>query len=161
MEEKQRGSYDFLHGCDYNPEQWIRYPQVLEDDMKYMKEAHCNVVSLGIFSWALLEPEEGKYEFAFMDEMVERLTQNDIKIIMATPSAARPRWMAEKYPEVLRVGKDRRRIIYSQRHNHCYTSPVYRNKVANINRRIAERYKDNPNIIMWHISNELGGECYF
>lgn len=158
--EKSDRTYDFLHGCDYNPEQWMEYPKILEEDMKYMKEAHCNVVSLGIFSWALLEPQEGVYDFAFMDEMVDRLTENDIKIILATPSAARPRWMAEKYPEVLRVGKDRRRILYSERHNHCYTSPIYREKVAAINRRIAERYKDNKNIIMWHISNELGGECF-
>lgn len=75
----------FLHGCDYNPEQWQDYPDILEKDVQYMKDAHCNVVSLGIFSWANLEPEEGHYDFTFMDSIVERLAQNDIQIILATP----------------------------------------------------------------------------
>ncbi|MBQ4563000.1 MAG: beta-galactosidase [Lachnospiraceae bacterium] len=157
---KYSGFGQFLHGCDYNPEQWRMYPHVIEEDIAYMKKAHCNVVSLGIFAWALLEPAEGKYDFTFFDYVVERLTENGIKIILATPSAARPRWLAEKYPEVRRVAKSRHRELYNARHNYCYTSPVYREKVAQIDRLIAERYKDNKNIIMWHISNEIGGECH-
>jgi len=161
LEKKYTTKYrHMLHGSDYNPEQWRDYPEILEQDIQYMKEAHCNVVSLGIFSWATLEPEEGKYEFAFMDKIIERLTDNGIMINLATPSGARPRWLAEKYPEVLRVDKDMRRALYSMRHNHCYTSPVYREKITELNRRIAWRYKDNPNIILWHVSNEYGGECH-
>ncbi len=152
--------HGFLHGCDYNPEQWRDYPEVLEKDVQYMKEAHCNVVSLGIFSWASLEPEEGKYDFTFMDEVINRLTENGIYINLATPSGSRPRWLAEKYPEVLRVDNNLRKKIYGDRHNHCYTSPVYRQKITELNRRIAERYKENGNIILWHISNEYGGECH-
>lgn len=116
------------------------------------------MMSVGIFSWSFLEPEEGRYEFAFMDEVIGKLTSNGIKIILATPSGARPRWLAEKYPEVLRVNKSCEKAKYGFRHNHCFTSPVYREKVRNINQRIAERYKDNKNIILWHISNEYGGE---
>lgn len=152
--------HGLLHGCDYNPEQWQEYPDVLEKDIQYMKEAHCNVVSLGIFAWATLEPEEGQFDFSFMDTVINRLTENGIKIILATPSGARPRWLAEKYPEVLRVDGNLRKNLYGVRHNHCYTSPLYREKVTLINRRIAERYKDNENIILWHISNEYGGECH-
>lgn len=152
--------HGMLHGSDYNPEQWRDYPEILEQDVQFMKEAHCNVVSLGIFAWASLEPEEGKYDFSFMDQVIERLTSNGIMINLATPSGARPRWLAEKYPEVLRVGKDMRRNLFSTRHNHCYTSPVYRQKVTELNRRIAERYKENDHIILWHISNEYGGECH-
>lgn len=152
--------HHMLHGSDYNPEQWRDYPEILEQDVQFMKEAHCNVVSLGIFAWASLEPEEGKYDFAFMDEVIGRLTANGIMINLATPSGARPRWLAEKYPEVLRVDKNMRKAMYATRHNHCYTSPVYRQKVTELNRRIAERYKDNDNIILWHISNEYGGECH-
>ncbi len=150
----------FLHGADYNPDQWLQYPEVLEEDIQFMKKAHCNVMSVGIFSWSFLEPEEGLYSFTFLDQVIDRLTANGIYIVLATPSGARPRWLAEKYPEVLRVGADGHKQQYSMRHNHCFTSPVYREKVRNINRRIAERYKDQKNIILWHISNEYGGECH-
>lgn len=152
--------HGFLHGGDYNPEQWLSYPEVLKQDIEFMKDSHCNTMSIGIFSWSFLEPEEGRYNFEYFDKIVNDLTANDIKIVLATPSGARPRWLAEKYPEVLRVNSSGVKQIYGGRHNHCYTSPIYREKVANINRRLAERYKDNPNIILWHISNEYGGECH-
>lgn len=150
----------FLHGGDYNPEQWLDYPGIFEQDLEFMKKAHCNAMSIGIFSWSFFEPEEGVYRFDHFDKIVDGLTENGIKIVLATPSGARPRWMAEKYPEVLRVDKNMRRNLYSRRHNHCYTSPVYREKVAKINRLLAERYSGNDNVILWHISNEYGGECH-
>jgi beta-galactosidase len=80
--------------------------------------------------------------------------------VLATPSGARPAWMSQKYPEVLRVNADRRRNLHGVRHNHCWTSPVYREKVSIMNRKLAERYKDHPALLMWHISNEYGGECH-
>lgn len=149
-----------LHGCDYNPEQWIDYPEILEQDIEYMKKANMNVMSVGIFSWALLEPEEGVFDFGFMDRVIEKLGENGIKIILATPSAAKPRWLAEKYPEVLRVLPDGKRLTYGERHNHCYSSPIYREKTAIIDKLLAERYSSNENVILWHISNEFGGECH-
>lgn len=149
---------NMLHGGDYNPEQWLDYPEVLKEDIRMMKKAHCNTMTLGIFSWAFLEPEEGVYNFSYLDKIIDDLRKNGINIILATPSGARPRWLSEKYPEVLRVMKNGQRMYYQRRHNHCYTSPVYREKVKNINTLLAERYKDK--IIMWHISNELGGECH-
>lgn len=106
----------FLYGADYNPEQWLDYPEILKQDIEYMKKAHCNVMSIGIFSWSFLEPEEGKYNFEYFDKIVNDLTQNGIKIILATPSGAKPRWLAEKYPEVLRVNKDNVKQIYGFRH---------------------------------------------
>jgi len=154
-------SYEgFLYGCDYNPEQWLDYPEVLADDIKYMKKAHMNVMAMGMFSWSFLEPEENKYCFEYLDKIIDDLGNNGIKIILSTPSGARPRWLAEKYPEVLRVNKNMQRNIYGIRHNHCYTSPVYREKTAKINRLLSKRYSGNPNVILWHISNEFGGECH-
>ena len=150
----------FLHGADYNPDQWLSYPEVLAQDPEMMAEAHCNCMSVGIFAWAMLEPEEGEYHFEEMDRIIENLAAKGIKTILATPSAARPRWMAEKYPEVRRVNKAGVREEYNSRHNHCYTSPVYREKTAAIDRLLAQRYGRNPNVILWHISNELGGECH-
>jgi beta-galactosidase len=117
-------------------------------------------MSVGIFSWAKLEPREGEYDFSFLDEIIEKIGKNGGKVILATPSGARPRWMAERYPEVLRVGPDGVREHFRGRHNHCFTSPVYREKVRQMNRRLAERYGKNPTVIAWHISNEYSGECH-
>ena len=117
-------------------------------------------MSVGIFSWAMLEPKEGEYHFEQLDYFIENLAAKGVKTILATPSAARPRWLAEKYPEVRRVNKAGVREQYNTRHNYCYTSPVYREKTAAIDRLLAERYGSNPNVILWHISNELGGECH-
>ncbi len=150
----------FLHGADYNPDQWLKYPEVLKEDIRLMKLANCNVVSVGIFAWSALEPEEGKFNFEWLDEVIENLYKNGIYAILATPSGARPAWMSQKYPEVLRVESNRVRNLHGKRHNHCYTSPVYREKVNIINTKMAERYSKHPGVIAWHVSNEYGGECH-
>lgn len=150
----------FLHGADYNPEQWLDYPEIFERDIELMKKAHCNVMSVGIFSWAALEPEEGVFNFEWLDKVINTLYENGINTILATPSGARPAWLSQKYPEVLRVSEKRVRNLHGFRHNHCYTSPIYREKIAILNGKLAERYANNPAVIMWHISNEFGGECH-
>ena len=150
----------FLHGGDYNPDQWLNYPEILERDVQLMQQAHVNCVSVGIFSWALLEPEEGRYDFVWLDQVIDRLWKGGIHVILATPSGARPAWMAQKYPEVLRVNKQLERNHFGGRHNHCMTSPVYREKVRAINHALAERYSKHPAVILWHLSNEYSGDCY-
>lgn len=150
----------FLHGGDYNPDQWLRYPEILERDVELMREAHVNFVSLGIFAWAALEPREGEYDFAWMDQVIDRLWKAGIHVILATPSGARPAWMAQKYPEVLRVTDRYEQRHFGERHNHCPSSPVYREKVQAINRALAERYGKHPAVILWHLSNEYGGDCH-
>lgn len=150
----------FLHGGDYNPDQWIETPGIWDEDMRLMKLANCNEMTLGIFSWSSLEPEEGRFEFGWLDTIMDKLAENGAYAILATPTGARPAWMSQKYPEVLRVQADRRRNLHGQRHNHCFTSPVYREKASIINRKLAERYKDHPALLVWHISNEYGGECH-
>ena len=149
-----------IHGGDYNPEQWIDTPSVWDEDMRLMKLANCNEMTVGIFAWSALEPQEGKYDFSFLDETIDRVFQNGGRIMLATPSGARPHWMADKYPEVLRVDGKGQRLHFSARHNHCFTSPVYREKVREINTLLAKRYGNHPAVIAWHISNEYGGECY-
>ena len=149
-----------LHGGDYNPEQWLKRPDILEKDIEMLSESGCNVVSLGIFSWATLEPEEGVFNFRWLQEIIDKLYKRGIYTILATPSGARPKWMADKYPEVLRVDETRHRNLFGFRHNHCYTSPVYREKVHIINKKLAEEVATHPGVILWHISNEYGGECH-
>ena len=149
-----------IHGADYNPDQWMRTPEVWDEDMRLMKLAHSNSMSVGIFAWAALEPEEGRFEFGWLDEIMEKLYKNNAYIILATPTGARPAWMSAKYPEVLRVQANRRRNLHGTRHNHCYTSPVYREKTRIINTKLAERYGNHPSLVLWHVSNEYGGECH-
>ena len=149
-----------IHGADYNPEQWMDYEGIWDEDMRLMKLANCNEMTVGIFSWAKLEPKEGEYDFSFLDEIIERIGNNGGKVILATPSGARPHWLADKYPEVLRTRADGQKEHFRARHNHCFTSPVYREKVRNINRLLAERYGKDPAVIAWHISNEYSGECH-
>lgn len=102
--------YDhYLHGGDYNPEQWLDRPDILKKDIEYFKKAHINTVSMGMFSWAVLEPEEGRYNFDWLEEVIDNLYKEGIYTILSTPSGARPKWMADKYEEVLRMDPDRTR----------------------------------------------------
>lgn len=149
-----------LHGGDYNPEQWIDYPGILEKDIELMKKSHINCVSVGIFSWAKLEPKENHFDLNWLEEIIDNLYENGIYTILATPTGAKPLWMSEKYPEIRRVNRDMVREMSGGRHNHCYTSPIYREKVRIINTKLAERFSSHPGVIMWHISNEYGGVCY-
>jgi len=149
-----------LFGGDYNPDQWLRSPGVLAEDLRMMPLAGFNTATLGVFAWAALEPEEGRYEFEWLDRVVDGLFERGVSVALATPSGARPRWLSEKYPEVLRVGPGGMRNLHGGRHNHCPTSPVYRAKVAGINQRLAERYAKHPALALWHVSNEYGGECH-
>ncbi len=147
-----------LHGGDYNPDQWPE--EVWPEDMRLMKLAHCNAMSVGIFAWTRLEPAEGQFDFGWLDRVMDLLAENDAYAVLATPSGARPAWMSQRYPEVLRVTPERQRRLHGLRHNHCPTSPVYREKVRIINTRLAERYRDHPALLVWHVSNEYGGDCH-
>lgn len=146
-----------LHGGDYNPEQWLQYPEILEEDLALMKKANVNCVSLGIFSWASLEPEEGRYDFSWLESMIGRLYENGIRVILATPSGAMPHWLTARYPEVMQTAADGRRNLPGRRHNFCYTSPVMRDKVRRIDEKLSEKFGKNEAVILWHISNEFGG----
>lgn len=151
---------EFLHGADYNPEQWLNEPGILDEDFRLLKLAGMNSITLGVFSWALLEPKEGHYVFDWMDDIFERAAQADIKVILATPSGGKPNWLALRYPEVRRINRNGVREPQAIRQNHCPTSPIYREKVKAINTRLAERYGHHPALALWHISNEFSGYCY-
>ncbi len=148
-----------LHGADYNPEQWHFDEAVLEEDFARMREARVTSLSIGIFSWTLYEPREGHFEFEWMDRLMDRLAAEGIVAFLATPSGSKPMWMSELYPEIRRVGRDGQRERSGFRHNHCPSSPIYRDKVATMNERLAERYKGHPALGLWHLGNELQGEC--
>lgn len=153
-------SIGIWHGGDYYPEQWLDEPDILKQDLEYMKEAGINTVTVGMFSWSFLEPEEGNFRLEWLREQVDRLYENGIFTILGTPSGARPKWLSDRYPEVLRVDEARRRQLFGGRQNHCYTSALYREKVKRIDEELGKAFKDHPGVLMWHISNEFGGECH-
>lgn len=149
-----------VHGGDYNPDQWLDRPDILAEDIRLMKKAGINSATLGVFSWSAYEPVEGEFHFEWMEEIIDNLYQNGIYTVLSTPSGARPAWLDEAYPEAMRVNELGLRNHHGVRHNHCMSSPKFREKVGIIDRKLAERFGSHPGVIMYHISNELGGECY-
>ena len=137
-----------IHGGDYNPEQWLDRPDILEKDIEYMKQAGVNEATLGVFSWAMYEPREGEFHLEWLHEIMDRLYENGIYTILATPSAARPAWLDSKYPEVMRVDDMGIRRRHGLRHNHCLSSEVYREKVGIINKKLAEEVGDHPGLLL-------------
>jgi len=149
-----------LHGGDYNAEQWLERPDILKEDIRLMKKAEVNVVTLGVFSWACLEPREGVYTFEWLDQIMDSMYENGIYVILATPSGGKPPWMIRKYPEIMRTNRERKRLLYGERENHCNSNKTFRQKVQTIDEKLAERYAHHPALILWHISNEMYGQCH-
>ena len=147
-----------LYGGDYNPEQWPE--EIWEEDMRLFKLAHIDEVTLNVFSWAALQPDENTYDFSKLDKIMDMAKENDLKVCLATSTAAHPAWMARKYPDILRTEYNGIRRKFGSRHNSCPNSPTYRKYSVALAGKIAERYKDYDNIVAWHISNEYGGFCY-
>lgn len=147
-----------LYGGDYNPEQWPE--EVWAEDMRMMKEAHINIVTLNVFSWAALQPDEDTYNFEKLDRIMEYIRDNGLKVCLATSTGAHPAWMARKHPDILRTDMNGIKRKFGGRHNSCPNSPTYRKYAPRLAAKLAERYKDYDNIVAWHISNEFGGECY-
>ncbi|WP_413354556.1 beta-galactosidase [Microbacterium sp. 1P06AB] len=142
------------YGADYNPEQWPR--DVWDDDIRLMREAGVNIVSLGIFSWGLLEPRPGEFDFTWLDEIIELLHANGIDVDLATATASPPSWMARRHPEILPQTVDGTILWPGARQHWRPTSPVFREYALRLVRALAERYGDHPAVVAWHISNELG-----
>ena len=150
----------FLHGGDYNPEQWLDRPDILDKDILYMKDAGINTVTLGVFSWAVHEPTEGNINLDWLKTIMDKLYANDIYTVLATPTGARPAWLDQAYPSAMRCDDMGVRNHHGLRHNHCMQSPEFREKVRLIDTALAKQFAGHPGLLMWHISNELGGYCY-
>lgn len=135
----------FLYGGDYNPEQWPE--NTWAQDITVFKQADINSATINVFSWSLLEPREGKYDFGKLDRIVENLSAADFDIVMATSTAAMPAWMFKKYPDVARVDYQGRRHVFGQRHNFCPNSANYQRLASDLVEKLAARYGDNPHIV--------------
>jgi beta-galactosidase len=142
------------YGADYNPEQWPR--QTWDEDVRLMREAGVNVVSLAIFSWARLQPERDTWNFEWLDEVIDLLHANGIAVDLATATASPPPWLATEHPEILPVTQDGSTLWPGARQHWRPTSPVFREHALKLVTAMAERYKDHPAVCAWHVSNELG-----
>lgn len=159
---RQPSRYDqFLFGVDYYPEHWDE--SLWEEDARRMREAGVNVARIGEFAWALMEPEEGRFDFSLFDRAINTLAKYDIKIILGTPTATPPKWLTRNYTEALHVYANGQAANDQSRRHYCYNSPVYRRFSKRIVERMSEHYRNNRQVIGWQIDNEFNNEnpeCY-
>ncbi|TRV78842.1 beta-galactosidase [Streptomyces sp. 130] len=147
-----------LFGGDYNPEQWPE--EVWEDDVRLMKEAGVNSVTLGVFSWAKIEPRPGAREFGWLDRLMDLTHAHGIGVVLATPTASPPPWMGARHPETLPRAEDGSIVWYGSRQQFCPSSPVYRRYAAALTEDLAARYAEHPALTVWHINNEYCTHCW-
>nr|BFE60341.1 beta-galactosidase [Dactylosporangium thailandense] len=148
----------FAFGGDYNPEQWDR--AVWREDVELMRRAGVNLVTVGVFAWASLEPEPGRFTFGWLDEVLDLLHAGGISVDLATPTMAPPVWLSHGHPEVLPVMEDGETFGFGNRLHFDPTSPRYREHAGRIAGKLAERYSHHPALAMWHVSNEYGPTSY-
>ncbi|MFC5380182.1 beta-galactosidase [Aquipuribacter nitratireducens] len=141
-------------GGDYNPEQWP--DATLDDDVARMRECGVGFATVGVFSWALLEPEPGRYETAWLDRVLDRLHDAGIAVDLATATAAPPPWFARLHPDAMPVTRDGTRLSHGSRQTWCPSSPDYRRRSLALVELLARRYAGHPALAMWHVGNEFG-----
>lgn len=146
------------YGGDYNPDQWD--DAVIDEDMRLFQKAGINLLTLPVFSWARLEPDEGVYCFDWLDRIIDKIWEHGIYVCLATPTTAQPAWLSTRYPEVLPVDIAGRRRTHGMRVFFCVNSLKYRERAAAIAAEMAIRYAHHPALAMWHVSNEYGTYCY-
>ncbi|MCX3064040.1 beta-galactosidase [Streptomyces beihaiensis] len=142
------------YGADYNPEQWPR--EVWEEDVRLMREAGVNIVSLAIFSWARLQPTAETWEFGWLDDVMDLLHAGGIGVDLATATASPPPWLTAAHPEILPVTASGATVWPGARQHWRPTSPVFRDHALRLVRKLASRYADHPALVAWHVNNELG-----
>ncbi|MEU1404940.1 beta-galactosidase [Streptomyces sp. NPDC005728] len=160
-ETTPRGLTRLAFGGDYNPEQWPE--SVWQEDVRLMREAGVTMVSVGIFSWALLEPSPGSYDFGWLDRVLALLHENGIRVDLGTPTVVPPAWFYRAHPEALPVTAEGVRYEFGSRGAICHSNADYRAAAASITTKLAERYGNHPALAMWHVHNEYGvpvSACY-
>lgn len=140
-------------GVYYYPEAWpeAQWPR----DMQNIGKLGMEFVHMGEFAWAFMEPQEGKYDFAWLERNVQLAAKNNLKVILCTPSAAPPIWASRKYPDILMVDSRGRRMNHGSREHACWSVPKYREMVARVNTELAKRFGNNPAVWGWQLDNEL------
>ena len=150
-----------LYGGDYNPEQWPE--AVWSEDVRLMREAGVNLVSVAIFSWAKLEPRPGDYDFGWLDRVIDLLWTEKISVCLATATASPPAWLSRAHPESLPVDVNGTRLSPGSRQHYCPNSRAYRAGGRRLIGELARRYAAHPAVALWHVNNEIGchtHECF-
>ncbi|RZU63651.1 beta-galactosidase [Zhihengliuella halotolerans] len=147
-----------LYGADYNPEQWPA--DVWPQDARLMRQAGVNLATVGVFSWARIEPAPGVRDFAWLDEVLDCLGSAGIGVDLATPTASPPPWLAEQHPSSLPVTEEGATLTVGSRNHFCPGDPAYRAAARSIASAVAERYAEHPAVEMWHVGNEYGQMCF-
>ena len=145
---------ELLYGGDYNPEQYP--PEVWAEDVRLMKAARVNTVTVGVFSWSSLEPSEGVFTFDWLDDVLKLLHANGIGVILATPTASPPPWFSLAHPEALPVTADGLRLLHGSRDTYNPAAEAYRHAARRIATEMGRRYGTHPALRMWHVHNEYG-----
>lgn len=148
------GRMGMLYGGDYNPEQWDA--ATWREDIVLMRAAGVNIVTVGVFSWAALEPRPGEYRLEWMREVLDLLHAAGIAVDLATPTASPPPWLAHRHPDTLPETGDGVRLWYGSRNQFSASSAVYLEHVERITRVVAGEFASHPAVQMWHVGNELG-----
>lgn len=141
-------------GGDYNPEQWPE--EVWTEDARLMREAGVNLVTVGVFSWARIQPDPDTWDFAWLDRVLDLMHANGIAVDLATATASPPAWLARAHPEMLPVTRDGVVLGHGARQAWSPSSSAYREHSLRLVERMAERYGEHPALALWHVSNELG-----
>ncbi|WP_087510544.1 beta-galactosidase, partial [Cellulomonas iranensis] len=147
-----------LYGADWNPEQW--HPDVWREDVALMRAAGVNLVTVGVFSWASLEPRPGRFELDWLDRVVDLAHDHGVLVDLATPTASPPPWLGVLWPSARAVTADGVRMSHGSRNHFCPSSPHYRERALAVTRVLAERYGAHPGVRMWHVGNEYGQVCW-
>ncbi|MHA7209003.1 beta-galactosidase [Arthrobacter sp. MDT1-65] len=142
------------YGADYNPEQWPE--EVWPEDVARMREAGVTMVSLGIFSWARIQPSEHEFDFGWLDRVIGLLHDGGIAVDLATATASPPPWATVAYPEMLAADERGTPYWHGSRQHYAPSSPAYRTLAAALVTQIAERYARHPAVVLWHVNNEYG-----
>ena len=115
---------------------------------------------MGEFAWALLEPREGKFDFAWLDEAIALLGEHGISTVLGTPTATPPKWLMDQHPEIYPVDLYGLRKGFGTRRRYCASNKVYHRYVRRLVEAMAEHYRENPHVIAWQIDNEFDAHCY-
>lgn len=141
-------------GVCYFPEHWPR--ERWETDAKQMAEAGIEYVRMAEFSWAVLEPERGKFDFSWLDEAVSLLADHGLKVVLCTPTATPPKWLVDEHPEILQAEPDGTPRHFGSRRHYCFNSHRYRKETQRIVSEMASHYEDTPAVVGWQTDNEFG-----
>lgn len=149
-------------GVDYYPEQWNE--SMMDSDLDNIVELGSNVIRIAEFAWHLMEKKEGEFDFSFFDRVIQKAKEKNLKVIMGTPTATIPAWLAYKHPDIISEFENGKKRVFGGRHVYCFNSPRMYEYSEKIIRAMVSHYRYEEQIIAWQIDNEFGHEgsdvCY-